>query len=268
MLCHRAGMSRQNYYKQRKVRRKRHFEEQAVLALVRRERCIQPRLGTRKLHRLLSNQLSSAGISIGRDRLFSLLRGHNLLIRRRRRYARTTDSRHGFRVYPNRLKQAVLSGPNQAWVSDITYLRSREGFMYLSLVMDAFSRKIVGYNCSDRLESEGVLCALSMALNQLPAGADIIHHSDRGCQYCSGRYIEHLLARNITVSMTEENHCYENSRAERLNGILKHEYGLCGVFLRKSDAVPAVRQAVQLYNNRRPHVALGYRLPGEVHAAA
>lgn len=268
MLCRCAGMSRQNYYKQRKIRHKRAFEEQTVLALVRRERCIQPRLGTRKLHRLLSEQWSSAGVSIGRDRLFRLLRQHHLLIRRRRRYARTTDSRHGFPVYPNRFKQAVLTGPNQAWVSDITYLRSRQGFMYLSLVMDAFSRKIVGYNCSDRLESEGALRALSMALNQLPVGADMIHHSDQGCQYCSRRYIKRLLSRKIAISMTEENHCYENSRAERLNGILKQEYGLGGVFMRKADVGMAVRQAVQLYNDRRPHVSLGYRLPGEVHAAA
>jgi transposase InsO family protein len=261
-------MSRQNYYKQRKIRNKIAFEEQTIITLVRRERCIQPRLGTRKLHRLLGEQWASAGISIGRDRLFALLRRHHLLIRRRRRYARTTDSRHGLPVYPNRFKEAVLTGPNQAWVSDITYLRTRQGFMYLSLVMDAFSRKIVGYNCSDRLESEGALRALSMALNQLPLGADMIHHSDQGCQYCSRRYIERLLARNITISMTQENHCYENSQAERLNGILKHEYGLGGVFLRKSDVVTAVHQAVQLYNDRRPHVALGYCLPTEVHAAA
>lgn len=268
MLCRRAGMSRQNYYKQRKVRNKQAFEEQTVLALVCRERCIQPQLGTRKLHRLLSGQWASAGISIGRDRLFALLRRHHLLIRRRRRYARTTYSRHGLPVYPNRLKEAVLSGPNQAWVSDITYLRTRQGFMYLSLVMDAFSRKIVGYNCSDRLESEGALRALSMALAQLPSGADMIHHSDQGCQYCSRRYIERLLGRKITISMTEENHCYENGRAERLNGILKQEYGLGRVFLQKADVGTAVRQAVQLYNDRRPHVALGYRCPGEVHAAA
>lgn len=171
-------------------------------------------------------------------------------------------------VYPNRLKQAVLTGPNQAWVSDITYLRTRHGFMYLSLVMDAFSRKIVGYNCSNRLESEGALRALSMALAQLPAGADMIHHSDQGCQYCSGRYIERLAGRKIKISMTQENHCYENSRAERLNGILKQEYGLGMVFLRKADVLTAVWEAVQLYNNRRPHVALDYRIPGEVHAAA
>lgn len=268
MLCRRTGMSRQNYYKQRKIRQKRAFEEQTVLALVCRERCVQPQLGTRKLHRLLSEQWVSAGISIGRDRLFALLRRHRLLIRRRRRYARTTDSRHGLPVYPNRLKEAVLTGPNQAWVSDITYLRTRQGFLYLSLVMDAFSRKIVGYNCSDRLESEGALRALSMALDQLPVGADMVHHSDQGCQYCSRRYIKRLLGRSITISMTEKNHCYENSRAERLNGILKQEYGLGRVFLRKADVVTAVRQAVELYNDRRPHVALGYRLPTEVHAAA
>lgn len=261
-------MSRQNYYRQRRVRRRRSIQAEKILDLVCRERCLQPRLGTRKLRQVLSEDLASAGVSIGRDRLFTVLREHHLLIRRRRRYARTTDSRHGLPVYPNRLREAVLTGPHQAWVSDITYLRTRQGFVYLSLVMDAFSRKIVGYHSSDRLESEGALRALSMALEQLPPGAAPIHHSDRGCQYCSGRYIERLRARGITISMTEENHCYENGQAERLNGILKQEYGLGGVFLRKADTQPAIREAVELYNYRRPHVALGYRLPGEVHTAA
>jgi putative transposase len=261
-------MSRQNYYKQRQHRQKRSMEEDLVVQLVRRERQVQPRVGTRKLQHMLWREWTQAGVSMGRDRLFGLLREHHLLIRRRRRSARTTDSRHGLAVYPNRLREAVLTGPHQAWVSDITYLRTRQGFMYLSLVMDAFSRKIVGYDCHDRLESEGALRALSMAMRQLPAGAALIHHSDRGCQYCSGRYIERLRARGITISMTEENHCYENGQAERLNGILKQEYGLGDVFGQKADVQRAIREAVELYNNRRPHAALGYRLPGEVHSAA
>jgi len=261
-------MSRQNYYKQRSERQRRSVDEGLFLTLVRQERQLQPRLGVRKLRHVLSGDLSSAGVSMGRDRLFKLLRRHGLLILRRRRYARTTDSRHGLRVYPNRLKEAVLTGPHQAWVSDITYLRTREGFMYLSLVMDAYSRKVIGYDCHDRLESDGALRALSMALGQLPASASVIHHSDRGCQYCSHRYVQRLKRRGIQISMTEENQCYENGRAERLNGILKQEYGLGAVFLFKGDAIKAVREAVGLYNGRRPHEALGYRCPSAVHSAA
>lgn len=261
-------MSRQNYYKQRQIRQKRAVDEDLVVQLICQERKIQPCLGTRKLHHMLGGEWTEAGVSIGRDRLFALMRRHDLLILRRRRTARTTDSRHGLTVYPNLLRDAVLTGPNQAWVSDITYLRTREGFMYLSLVTDAFSRKIVGYDCHDRLESEGALRALSMAIGQLPAEAQVIHHSDRGCQYCSGRYIDRLQQRGIQVSMTEENHCYENGKAERLNGILKQEYGLGGVMRCKSDAVRLVQEAVQLYNHRRPHQALGYRCPAQVHSAA
>lgn len=268
MLCERAGMSRQNYYKQRQLRQKRSVDEGLIVNMVCRERWVQPRLGVRKLRQVLSADLTLAGVSIGRDRLFEVLRRHRLLILRRRRCARTTDSRHGLAVYPNRLKTAVLTGPHQAWVSDITYLRTREGFMYLSLVMDAYSRKVVGYDSHDRLESDGALRALSMALGQLPAGASVIHHSDRGSQYCSRRYVGRLLRRGLQISMTEANHCYENGRAERLNGILKQEYGLGEVFVRKNDVRPALREAVELYNYRRPHEALGYRCPGEVHSAA
>ena len=262
-------MSRQNYYKQRQQRHRRSVDEALIVQLVRQERQVQPRLGTRKLQHMLSDEWAQAGVSIGRDRLFGVLRRHDLLILRRRRYARTTDSRHGLAVYGNLLKEAVLTGPHQAWVSDITYLRTRQGFMYLSLVMDAFSRKIVGYDCHDRLESEGALRALSMAMRQLPAGtSSLIHHSDRGCQYCCGRYTERLLQRGFQISMTEENHCYENSRAERLNGILKQEYGLGTVCVSKSNGVKAVKEAVKLYNGRRPHQALGYRCPDHVHSAA
>lgn len=261
-------MSRQNYYKQRCFRQRRMVDESFILELVRRERAVQPYLGVRKLYHMLCKEFRTAGVFIGRDRFFRLLGRYGMLVKRRSHRPRTTNSRHGFRVYGNLLKDITLSGPNQAFVSDITYIRTDEGFMYLALVMDAYSRAIVGYDCSDSLESEGALRALSMALRKLPAGSNAIHHSDRGCQYCSRAYIEKLNRKGLRVSMTEINHCYENSQAERLNGILKEEYGLGGRFLRKADALAAVSESVRLYNYRRPHQSLGYRFPMEVHLAA
>lgn len=261
-------MTRQNYYKQRVARQRQEVDESLILKLVHQERAIQPRLGARKLLHLLRRKLRRAGIVIGRDRFLELLWRHDLLVVCKRRVARTTDSRHGWRVYDNLLKRMVLSGPHQALVSDITYIRTREGFMFLSLVMDAFSRKIVGYYCNDTLEAEGAMRALSMALAQLPAGHSAIHHSDRGCQYCCGEYIEMLRQTGVGISMTQENHCYENAQAERLNGILKQEYGLGETFGRKSEVPAAVSQAVWLYNESRPHEALAYDYPSRVHAAA
>lgn len=261
-------MSRQNYYKVRRCRRRREVDEGLVVQRVRVERHAQPRLGGRKLHVLLHAELHSAGVEIGRDRLFEVLRRHDLLLERTSRAARTTNSRHGFGVYGNLVKDRAITGCHQVWVSDITYLRTDEGFMYLSLVMDAYSRVIVGYDCSDSLESVGALRSLSMALKQLPVGVKAIHHSDRGCQYCCGEYVRRLESAGLSISMTEENHCYENGQAERLNGILKQEYGLGGTLRSKSDALSAVREAVYLYNHRRPHQALGYATPMRVHQAA
>jgi len=261
-------MSRQNYYKKRSFRQYHQIEESFILELVRRERAVQPFLGGRKLLYLLHESFESAGFSIGRDRFLRLLGKHGLLIKRRSSCPRTTNSCHRFEVYSNLLKDMTLTAPGQALVSDITYIRTYEGFMYVALIMDAYSRAIVGYDCSDSLESQGALRALSMALKLLPAGHNTVHHSDRGCQYCCGRYIEKLKRNGLRVSMTEENHCYENSQAERLNGILKKEYGLGNRFLRKAEALRAVREAVKLYNYRRPHHSLGYRFPIDVHQAA
>lgn len=267
-LCDVAGMSRQNYYKQRKVRKRQRIDEDLMLFFVQQERKLQPKIGGRKLHYMLKKELLKADISIGRDRFFAFLAKYGLLIERRSRYARTTDSRHGFGVYFNLLKDLELTAPGQALVSDITYIRTDEGFMYLALVMDAYSRAIVGYDCSDSLESQGALRALSMALRDPGGHSDAIHHSDRGCQYCSEAYIEKLRRKDLRISMTEENHCYENSKSERLNGILKQEYGLGGTFRCKADVSAAVRDAVILYNYRRPHLSLNYRCPMAVHRAA
>ena len=268
MACAVAGMSRQNYYKQRSARRREAIDEALVLELIRRERGRQPFLGARKLLRLLGPELRSASVSIGRDRLFDLLRRHGLLIHRRRRSTRTTNSRHGLAVYTNAAKELMLNAPHQLLVSDITYIRTEAGFVYLALVMDAFSRAIVGYDCSDSLEMEGALRALEMALSQRPAGAETMHHSDRGCQYCCAAYVNRERRAGLAISMTEENHCYENSQAERLNGTLKREYGLDATFETKSAAYEAVREGVLLYNHHRPHQALDYRVPMAVHCGS
>ena len=244
------------------------MDEALLLELVSQQRALQPCIGARKLLYLIRSELAGAGISIGRDRFLRFLRNHALLIERRARCARTTDSWHGYRVYPNLAKDLVLTGPHQLLLSDITYLRTMEGFMYLCLVSDGFSRCIVGYDCSDSLEMEGALRALKRALRQLPAGAPAMHHSDRGSQYCCGAYIKRLKRRGVLISMTEQNHCYENSQAERLNGILKQEYGLGQTFGGKALVAGAVKEAVMLFNHHRPHTALSYRKPIEVHRGA
>lgn len=270
-LCEEAKMSRQNFYKQRKEREKKQIDEDAILSFVKHQRQRHPRMGTRKLLNLMTPYMPIFGVSVGRDRLFDVLRRHGMLIRRRRRSCRTTDSNHSFRVYPNLLKDMDLTGPNQAWVSDITYIRTTAGstgFVYLALVMDAYSRKIVGYDVGTTLEASGCLRALRMALKQKPRGRKLIHHSDRGCQYCSNMYTNTLKRNDIQISMTEVNHCYENAMAERLNGILKHEYGLRYKYANLAEAKIAVRQAVDAYNNYRPHLSLDYKTPTQVHKAA
>lgn len=268
LLCRITAMTRQNYYKQRSARQRLSVDEQLVLELIRRERARQPRLGGRKLLYLLEGDLRAAEVEIGRDRFFTLLRRYDLLIPRKRRAARTTDSRHGFAIQPNLAQALTLTAPHQLLVSDITYIRTLEGFMYLCLVMDAFSRAIVGFDCSDSLEMEGALRALSMALKQLPAEARAMHHSDRGIQYCCGAYVQRLRQAGLIISMTEQNHCYENSQAERLNGTLKQEYGLGATFVAKAQVRPAVTEAVVLYNHHRPHQALSLKMPMQVHRSA
>jgi transposase InsO family protein len=268
LLCRCVGMSRQNYYRQRRVRQRRGVDESLVMHLVKRERCVQTRIGGRKLWKVIGPELIDAEVSMGRDRFFKLLGKHDLLIRAKRQSAKTTNSWHGFGVYPNLAKQMQLTGAHQLLVSDITYIRTRGGFMFLSLVMDSFSRTIVGYNTSCGLEMSGALAALKMAQRQLPSNATPTHHSDRGSQYCCGPYVQQLKKWKMPISMTEQNHCYENAKAERLNGILKQEYGLGEEFADQSAVRLCVDQAVQLYNNRRLHLSLGYRTPMSVHCPA
>jgi len=240
-------------------------DEELVVALVDRERRDQPRIGGRKLHRLLKDELKEAGVEIGRDRMFEVLRDHDLLVDPLPKAPRTTDSRHCLPVFGNLIRDLEPTAPNQIWVSDITYVRTAGRFVYLSLIMDLYSRKIVGYHCGDSLEAMGSIKALDQALADLAADRYPIHHSDRGCQYCCHDYVKRLTSRDLPVSMTEENHCYENPHAERVNGIFKQEYGLRMTFRSLEQARRAVDQAVWLYNNRRPHMSLQYRVPAEVH---
>lgn len=261
-------MSRQNYYARRKQRQKRQVEGDLVGQLVRRERQQQPRLGGRKLHHRLKGELAKAGVVVGRDRFFEVLRQEDLLLApMRAEYPRTTQSYHNLPVFRNRLKGLEVKGPHEAWMSDLTYLRTREGFLYLALITDRYSRKVVGAHVGDTLESVGCVRALEMAVAQLPAGARPIHHSDQGSQYCCHEYVGLLEKHGIGISMTESNHCAENALAERMNGILKQEYGLGREFATKADARRAVPQGIRLYNTQRPHSALDYQTPEQVHQA-
>ena len=267
-ICKRVGMSRQNYYAARRQRQRRQIDEDLIVELVREERRVQPRIGTRKLLFMLQCELAEIGVSIGRDRFFELLKSRDLLVKRKPVWPKTTQSRHSLPVFRNLLKERKPTAPHQVWVSDLTYIRTDEGFMFASLITDMYSRKIIGFHLGDSLESIGCQKALKKALGQLPSNRFPIHHSDRGCQYCCHEYVKQLKGRGLSISMTEENHCYENAMAERVNGILKQEYEMDATFRTKHQAAHAFMQAVELYNNRRPHLSLDYRVPSEVHARA
>jgi len=262
-LCYWFGISRQGYYQHKQLVERRSQEYFSVLEMVRQIRYQQPRIGVRKLHYMLSEM----GIHVGRDRLFEILRSHQMLVQRRKRYTKTTDSRHPFRYYPNLIKDIKIDRPGQVYVSDITYIQTLEGFQYLALVTDYYSRKIVGYDLSSSLSIDGSLRALKMALRQTKETSELIHHSDRGIQYCCKDYIKILQKNKIRISMTEQDHVYENAIAERINGILKDEYCLGETLQSKEIARILVKESVQTYNQNRPHMALGYRTPESVYEA-
>jgi transposase InsO family protein len=268
LLCKKVGMTRQSYYKTRQVRQRQSVDEDFVKELVQAERSLQPRLGGRKLHKILIPRLKTQNIWLGRDRFFKVLNNKGLLLEKLPRMPRTTNSYHTLPVFSNLVKGMELMKPNQAWASDITYLRTKEKFMYLSLITDMYSRKIVGYHLSDNLEAEQALNSLKMAIKSKPNDAKPIHHSDRGSQYCSHLYIQELKKYGMPPSMTEDNHCAENALAERVNGILKQEYGLRNEYRNPMQAHQSVKQAVMLYNTMRPHCSLGLNTPEQVHRMA
>jgi transposase InsO family protein len=187
------------------------------------------------------------------------LREKSLLLEPLKGEPKTANARHSLPVFHNPVKDT--GGPNQAWAADIAYIRTDEGFLYLSLLTDMRSRKTAGYHAGDTLEAEGAIKAQETALAKLPEGVRPVHHSDRGCRYCSHLYVEKLRARGLAVSMTEETRCYENALAERVNGILKQDYGLGCTFRGKKQALAAIDGAVFLYNTARPHLSLNYETP-------
>jgi len=268
-LCAAAGLSRQAFYQGRSERQRQGLAEEQIVAQVCTWRARHPRLGGRKLLALLRASAEPGVPEVGRDRFFAVLRRHGLLVPARRRRARTTDSRHSYRVYPD-LYNGVAAplAPHQVWVADLTYLATLEGFVYLALITDAYSRQIVGYQLSDSLAAEGCIKALRMAQRQLPAKQQVTHHSDRGSQYCSQAYQAQLARRDTRVSMTQHGDCYDNAMAERVNGILKTEYLLESTFPTRAAAYQAAPQAIDLYNTERPHFALGLKTPTQVHHAA
>jgi transposase InsO family protein len=267
-ICKRFGKSRQAFYKARKARSRKEINENLILALVRQERETNPRAGTNKVLAAIRPELHKAGTDIGRNRLGALLKRNSLLVEKRKVFhARTTRQDPSLLPSPNLVKGMKIDEPDKALCSDITYIYTEEGFVYLSLVMDMFAKDIVGYAMSDTLETEdGPLKALKMAAKTIGPKKEVVAHSDRGCQYGSRIYRDLLETLGWRSSMTEELHCYENGMAERLNGILKGEYFLDRHFQSKAEARKAVEDAIWIYNHRRLHEKLHYKTPAAFRA--
>ena len=230
-------------------------------------RRFMPRLGGRKLYFLLKPKFDAQGIKLGRDGFFDYLREQRLLVKPVKRYTKTTHSKHWMKKHPNLFENQELKRAEQAFVSDITYVETDEGVHYLSLVTDAYSRKIMGYEVSDNMRAESVVKALRRAAKQRQTRRSLIHHSDRGLQYCSAIYQQELRRHNIEPSMTEGYDCYQNALAERFNGILKQEFLLYKCRTLK-ELKSLVRDSVTIYNRLRPHLSLGMQTPEEVHEKA
>lgn len=264
-LCGLFGLSRQAYYDYNKRRAKNYLETDQVLKLIKAVRSVHPRMGCRKIYDMIKSELDIGCIKIGRDKMFDLMSENELLIRKRRRTVRTTNSYHSFRRYKNLIKEFVPYQANQLWVSDITYVRDGEEFMYLFLITDAYSKKVVGYELGKTLETKHAIASLEQALKSAGQTEGIIHHSDRGIQYCSNNYVKLLQDYGMKISMTENSDPRENSIAERINGILKQEYIEP---LKKTSCLglgEIVNAAIYRYNQLRPHLSCDMKTPAEAH---
>jgi len=265
LLCGLLGRTRQAYYGHFRETEKEAIGAHLLLSEVSRIRTVQKRIGAKKLHHMMAGFMDGHGVRMGRDAFVDFLREHHLLVRKRRtRKPRTTYSGYWMKRYPNLAGEFIPVGPNQLWVSDITYVRLKDGFAYLSLVTDAYSRKIVGFHLGRDLTARGCVAALKMALAHGPESRGLIHHSDRGLQYYSRGYMKLLSDHGIRVSMSEKSDPLENAIAERVNGILKQE-----LLERRFDcfaaAERAVAEAVSIYNYLRPHLSIDMLTPAEAH---
>lgn len=264
-LCKLFGKSRQAFYKKERYLSDVEQTELIVLELVAQVRRELPGLGGHKLYKCIYRPLRTHQISMGRDKLFTLLRNHDLLINRKLRGPRTTQSNHMFWKYPDLAKDIEISRPEQLWVADITYICISYDFNYLSLITDAYSKRIMGYCLHPFLTNEGTISALNMAIKNRTTDFPLMHHSDRGVQYCSYDYIQLLKQNNIAISMTQHGEAYENPIAERVNGILKTEFHLSQMFKSRSAALLAVNIAIEAYNNIRPHMSCSNLTPIVAH---
>lgn len=262
------GIARQTYYKRIHSEVSRAARNAVVQEMVGQIRLRQPRIGTRKLHYLLRDRLPRMGLKLGRDALFDVLRRSHMLVLPKRCYRKTTNSHHRFYKHPNLVKeQAKPAKAEQLWVADITYIDTQASTGYLSLITDAYSRRIMGYHLHPSLHTDGVLAALKMALRQRKTKRKLIHHSDRGIQYCSKAYQNLHRRHRLVCSMTDGYDCYQNALAERINGILKTEL-IIEKPMDLDQAETMVRQAVQIYNFERPHHSLNNKTPDAVHQAS
>lgn len=264
-FCALFGKSRQAWYEQCNAHQRHQLSNTIILKLVEEIRSELPRAGVPQLYQKLQQPLAGHGIKMGRDGLYNLLGTHGYLLRYRRRKPYTTDSNHHYKKYPNLIKEMLLTHPGQLWVSDITYLRLTQGFCYLSIITDAYSRKIVGYKLHPTLHSEGAVDALVMAASKSKRQQSLIHHSDRGVQYCCSDYVQMLGHFGINISMTENGDPYENAIAERVNGILKTEFLLSKTFATYTEAAQTVDMAIDKYNHVRPHASCDYLTPAMAH---
>lgn len=264
-VCELFGKTRQAWYDNSRRKEIKGIQDKIVIEKVQEVREILPRLGGNKLYRMLKKELDESDIKLGRDAFFKVLKEYNLLVKPRKKYVSTTNSRHHFKVWSNLIEGVVPTAPEQIWVSDITYIRIKDGFVFLSLITDAYSRKIMGFHLSTSLKAQGSIRALQMAIQNRKYNHELIHHSDRGIQYCSSLYVKLLLNNNIAISMTQDGSPYDNAIAERVNGILKSEFNLSRTFEDYHDAIEPVVTAIHAYNNYRPHMSIEMLTPREAH---
>ena len=262
--CTLFGVDRQVYYRKIKRRITRQSNAIKVVSMVLEIRQTMPRIGAKKLYFLLNNELKQ--LKIGRDKFINILRANHLLITPKRSYHITTNSHHRFRKHQNQILELRIQRPEQVWVSDITYIGKRESPRYLSLVTDAYSKKIMGYNVADNMNTESTLVALENAVkHRKNKDLPLIHHSDRGLQYCANEYQKLLNKSKIKCSMTQNSDPYENAVAERINGILKQEFNID----KYSQSLPVMKQiikeVVEIYNNKRPHYSNFMLTPNQMH---
>ncbi|EDP94523.1 IS3 family transposase [Kordia algicida OT-1] len=262
--CELLGVSRQVYYRAIRSKEKRQCIASDVIELVQSVRIEQPRIGTRKLYHILQESLRSLGV--GRDRLFAILKANHMLIKPKRSYHITTNSHHRFRKHNNVIENLDVNRPEQVWVADITYVGNRANPMYLSLITDAYSKMIVGYYLSNTLAVDSSIKALKQAVkNRKYPKERLIHHSDRGLQYCSNQYQRILTKSHIKCSMTESYDPYQNAVAERINGILKQEFlmGTSKIDIKLMKKI--VQQSIKVYNTKRPHLSCQMLTPEQMH---